>query len=369
MATKDPTDYTYLDEVAKQTIPGGTKKIGMFFPEELTLIRDRGHYLYDPRVEKEFDEDIVKGIMEIGLSKSIDAQKIRMDDGTCILAVTDGRQGIINTLEANRRLVERGDKPLKVKVEVREEDETLAIRRMVINNEHVQLDDPVTKGFKANRLKERGVPVELICQDFRCVPETLSNWINLTKLCVYVQKLVQTEKLAMTAALKLRSLSPTEQKVEADKIVAGVKKSSRGAGNEHKGVDKRRIKRLHELLGTKNEIVKRVFDWLVGNLEDDSVKDLINFDVLLKDSGKNNKNDNNSNNGAIGKRGRKKRENQIDDTEQNRTLAAIFGHRNVDVDGNIDDNLDEADGDLVSDEDLACLVDDDGLDDGICSDD
>lgn len=346
---KDNTEYNYLNEVPKQSVPGPTKKIGMFFPEELTLIRDRTHYLYDPRVENNFDDDIVKGIMEIGLSKSIDAQKIRMDDGTCILAVTDGRQGVINTIEANRRLVERGDKPIKIKVEVREEDEVLAIRRMTITNEHRVPDDPVTKGFKAKRLKDRGVPVELLCQDFRCVPETLSNWIKLTELCVHVQKLVQQDKMAMTAALKLRTLSPTEQKEKADEIVAGTKKSKRGAGTQHTGVDRRRIKKIYEIAAPKNDVAKMIFKWLVGEADDDSVSELIDFSLLKKDA------DSGSGDGDSEpkKRGRKKKLSADDEQE---TLGRIFGNNGKTAGLFDDDGLE----DELEDTDLNDLLNEDG---------
>ena len=80
-------------------------------PEDLVLILDKDHPLYDERVELPPDESVVLNMMKYGVRVALEVRK----DGPEI-QVVDGRRRTINARETNRRLVAEGRDPLLVKV-------------------------------------------------------------------------------------------------------------------------------------------------------------------------------------------------------------------------------------------------------------
>ena len=262
---------------------GATGSYGSYYyPEDLTLVRDEGHYLYDPRVNLPFSENTVLTIIEFGVRKNILAARLEDPEGdpdSCLIAVIDGRQSVINALEANRRLVEAGKERIKVPVEISSETPVNASRLIVILNEHRKNDDVISRGLKAKRSLESGVPMTQVMVDFNVTSAaSVRNWVRLQDLIPEIQEMVRAGTITMRKALAICSLPRSKQMAEARK-----KTSIRSKKGGNKGVDKRRVQKLFELGGhTGNPIAERVIKWIVGDAKDSDVSDLFDLSVLKK---------------------------------------------------------------------------------------
>src|SRR5271154_2336900 len=78
-----------------------------FLPENLKVISDPKHPLYDPRVEREPSEEMILSIMRQGVLVPLSVHRDG-EDGI----VNDGRQGRAATSGANRRLKKEGGEPV-----------------------------------------------------------------------------------------------------------------------------------------------------------------------------------------------------------------------------------------------------------------
>ena len=287
---KDTTDYVLLDAADL------SMSMRSIAPEKLTLIKNPDHFLYDVRVHRKPVDHIVDGIMEFGLDGVVKAAILPAPTGDKdkrILAVYDGRQSVINSVEANKRMTSVGGEPIKVAIKIREASETDLMRLGVITNEHVQMDDVVTKGEKAQALLDRGVSMEQVCLDFGGVTEqSVGNWTSLLQLDSRVKEMVRTGKLTMVRAIRMLKMSKADQYKTAKAILDGrplptrTKKGAKPPKRKNQGVDKRRVKRIHELGAhkkTKNKVVQLIIGWYVGEVSDKDVAHLIDFEAVEKD--------------------------------------------------------------------------------------
>jgi ParB family chromosome partitioning protein len=82
----------------------GKTNVLMFEPENLHLVTDKTHPLYDERIHLPINEAMVLNIMDQGVLEPIIVWK---DPETGKSCVVDGRQRVRHTLEANKRLAKR----------------------------------------------------------------------------------------------------------------------------------------------------------------------------------------------------------------------------------------------------------------------
>ncbi|EPK0926165.1 hypothetical protein L9208_005111, partial [Klebsiella aerogenes] len=86
----------------------GKTNVLNFEPENLYLVTDKSHPLYDERIHLPINEPMVLNIMDQGVLEPIIVWK---DPETGRSCVVDGRQRVRHTIEANKRLAKEG-KPL-----------------------------------------------------------------------------------------------------------------------------------------------------------------------------------------------------------------------------------------------------------------
>lgn len=89
----------------------GKTNVLTFEPENLHLVTDKTHPLYDERIHLPISEAMVLNIMDQGVLEPIIVWK---DPETGLSCVVDGRQRVRHTLEANKRLLKEGKEPLLV---------------------------------------------------------------------------------------------------------------------------------------------------------------------------------------------------------------------------------------------------------------
>ena len=131
----------------------GKTNVLMFEPENLHLVTDKTHPLYDERIHLPISEAMVLNIMDQGVLEPIIVWK---DPETGLSCVVDGRQRVRHTLEANKRLLKEGKEPLLVPAVAKRGSAVRMAQAMVSANEIRQADTPLGRAKKMADALERG---------------------------------------------------------------------------------------------------------------------------------------------------------------------------------------------------------------------
>src|SRR5271166_30696 len=89
----------------------GKKDLNLFDPENVLLVTDIKSDLYDRRVDDEPTEEMIRNVMHYGVIEPIVVRKNQETGKTEVVA---GRMRTKACREANRRLVARGEAPLRI---------------------------------------------------------------------------------------------------------------------------------------------------------------------------------------------------------------------------------------------------------------
>lgn len=186
-----------------------------FKPEDLRVITDPKHPLYDPRVERPPSEPLVVSIMRRGIIVPLVINR----DGDGVY-VTDGRQRRAAAIEANKRLKKEGGKPVVCPCVWKRGDEKTLYAIAVVTNELRDGDSQLERARKMQHLADLcGGDLEQVAVDFGCTVVTVRNTLALLECAPAVQKWVESGGSA-THAAKLAKLPRTEQVKMLEKMIA-----------------------------------------------------------------------------------------------------------------------------------------------------
>jgi ParB family chromosome partitioning protein len=200
-------------------------------PENLTLVTDSDHPLYDPRVLDEPDEAMVRNIMVYGVIEPIIIRK----NGDKVEVVA-GRSRVKCALEANRRLTAEGKQPSRVPAMLKRGQDADMYGVLISENECRREDDPLRKAEKAQRLINMGKSVEEVAIAFGVKRQSVETWLQLGDVAPPVLDAVEQGEISATAAAQLSKLERTEQvekfeemKAEGGKVtVERARRAARG---------------------------------------------------------------------------------------------------------------------------------------------
>lgn len=178
-------------------------------PHQLTLITDKKHPNYDPRVDLPVSESMVASIRAKGVIEPVIVRK----NGD-ILEVTDGRQRTKNAVEANKRNKAEGAPPIFVPVIIRREDDVEAFETSIVLNEIRENDDVISKVEKANRLLNMGRTTEQVAHAFGVLPTTINAWTKIMDLAPQVRTAIKNGQVGATDAVKQLGSLTREQQIE-----------------------------------------------------------------------------------------------------------------------------------------------------------
>lgn len=196
---------------------GALSRTDLFFfdPNDLTLVEDKKHPLYDERINLPIDEAIVLSIMRYGVLEPITVRKNGVDkNGNPIMEVIDGRQRTRCAREANRRLAESGGELHRIPAVIKRLDDATLFGVMVATNEGRTQDAPLVKARKMSRFIAMGRSEEDVAITFCCSKATVKNHLMLLDLDETVQKAIEAGRVGVTIAKRLFVL-PREEQVEA----------------------------------------------------------------------------------------------------------------------------------------------------------
>jgi ParB family chromosome partitioning protein len=261
--------------MGKQAVEAKRGTIFMIEPEEFTLITDKQHPLYDPRVEKPLRESLVVNIMKRGVRLNVRATKI----GDQVIVV-DGRQRVRAACEANKRLKAEGMKPLLVPTLITHGEEKELFNESVFLNEQREDDDPFEKADKARRMLTMGYDEKDIAESFGVNPLTVKNWLRLFELDGEIRNAVRSGKVNVSSAIQLADLPVAEQKSALETLiatgptVANAAKIARGKTVSEKP-SRPGLAVLKATLEHSENIpddCKAILDWIVGNIQTSTAK-------------------------------------------------------------------------------------------------
>lgn len=188
-------------------------------PDNLVVVEDKSHPLYDERVTLDLDETFIQDIMENGVVLNVLVRK----NGP-LFEVVDGRQRVKAAVEANKRFKKaHSDKRILVPVTVRRDDDTQSAGLTISLNEQRTEDTPMVKARKAQRLIDLGEAEEKVANRFRTNVQGLRAMLAVLDSDKSVQNLVESGELHVTAASKLSKLTRDEQREEIAKLRASGK--------------------------------------------------------------------------------------------------------------------------------------------------
>lgn len=192
-------------------------------PEELMIITDKNHPLYDPRAMLPVDESLIANILfEMqGVLEPIIVAKD--EDGHPI--VVDGRQRTKALREANKRLKAQGASPLQMPFIYKRGNGTDLFAISISLNEQRIQDGPKEKAEKLKRLLNQGYNLKQAADVFGVSVGTIRNWESLLNTSETHEEKVIARKKPSTPKTrkKLRSRKEiTERLANSEGIEAEV---------------------------------------------------------------------------------------------------------------------------------------------------
>ncbi len=242
-----------------------------FAPEDLVIVTDPKHPLFDERALKAPSPSFVKNIERFGIKTPIQIRNNGKDDaGKPVIEVVDGRQRVMAARMVNEANGWTDDQKMLVPcVMWRGEDKDTALT-MVFLNEARKDDDVWVKALKAKRLLDMGHDEESIAVTFSRNVATVKRWLALFDCSAEVQAAVQNEGMSIDAALKLAAEGLTREKqtealaamreagtlVGAAAVEEAEKQATKGKGGKKKKKQMRSLK-YKEIETKKQEILKQ----------------------------------------------------------------------------------------------------------------
>jgi ParB family chromosome partitioning protein len=212
----------------------------LFDPEELVLVTDPKHDLYDERVHEEPTEKFVANVLHYGVLTPI---LVRKNPETGKTEVVFGRKRVKACRAANKIRKKRGEDLYRIKAVVQRSDSKTAIGAMITENEQRVEDTPLNRAAKAARMLERGATEAEVGTAFGISPATVKNLIALIDAPAAVRKAAESGKISTSDAYKLSKLEPEEARKKVAELVEhaprpeGGKKRSKNAARAREIVD------------------------------------------------------------------------------------------------------------------------------------
>jgi len=255
----------------------------MLRPEALTLVYDKEHPLYDPRVEDDPPENMILNIMMNGVLQPIN---VRVNGDK--IEVVAGRGRTKSTIEANRRLVAEGKPPLLIPCINKGGSDADLFGVMVSENEIRREDNMIVKGIKARKLLNLGYSVHQIAVTFGVTRQAVENWLATDELPQEIKDAVESGETTATAALEMAGAGHSkEEQVKRfndlkEKGVKATTENVKAAAASSKNQPATKMKSRKEIVKTieeQNAILAKVaseYDlgyldalrWVVGNTDD-----------------------------------------------------------------------------------------------------
>lgn len=193
-------------------------KRGEFYwldPDDVELIEDKTHVLYDVRVHLPVEEWMVLSLDKQGNIQPIVVRK----DGTNTQCVI-GRQRLKAAREVNVRRKKDGRAPMLIKATITRASEPELVCMMLAENYQRKDDPPSVRAVRIEHAMKFGATEEDLATSVGCHPVTIKNYLKLLDCAKEIQRAIDDNVITMTAGKDLSELPRDEQKVQLEKMIA-----------------------------------------------------------------------------------------------------------------------------------------------------
>lgn len=229
---------------------------------DLTLITDKGHHLYDPRVEgPPLDPTLVDKIDRLGWTHgAIKVVRETLEDGTTRNSVEDGKQRTKALLIVNAKRAKKGEPLVEALVEAAGAVESAdtadghykQFMGMFVSNQGATRENPLMEAKKLRAMlklaEDANIPEKTAIRDAAVIlgdsVETVKQRLTALKACKEAQKKFEEGRYSFSDLLTLGRL-PEEKQVKAMKEIpdreegrARRPKTTKKAGDRIKGKGK-----------------------------------------------------------------------------------------------------------------------------------
>lgn len=194
----------------------GKSNVLFFEPENLHLVTDKAHPLYDERIHLPISEAMVLNIMDQGVLEPIIVWK---DPETGLSCVVNGRQRVRHTLEANVRLQASGRETLKIPAVTKRGSAVRMMQAMISANEILQSDTPLGRAKKMADALELGHDESDLALMFGMTVQTVRATLSLLDTTQDVKNAVESGTINLTQARQLAALPPDDQRMKVRELV------------------------------------------------------------------------------------------------------------------------------------------------------
>ncbi|KVL39807.1 ParB/RepB/Spo0J family partition protein [Burkholderia sp. MSMB1835] len=189
-------------------------------PNDLELVVDPSHPLYDRRVHQEPNTKTVLNYRAIGVRKPVLFYK---DPETGKNLVIDGRTRVINARELNRQLIAAGEPPITIPAipqKVINDGGKSFSAVMVSTNEIRKEDSPINRAEKMARMLDVGHTEETVATMFGVEVPTVRQQLKLLDCTAAVRDALEADQITVSNALKLAKLTPDQQRQKVQAVIA-----------------------------------------------------------------------------------------------------------------------------------------------------
>lgn len=205
----------------------GKRDAFTFDPEDLVLVEDEKHPLYDERVHLPVNEGLVLNMMHdpdgSGVPQGcLQAIKGVRDTETGKVLVSVGRQRVKAAREANKRLKKAGLEPFWISVLMDSASKMTPARSMgmiISENEGHQYDSPLGRAKKMQRYIDIGRDEAELATLFHMSAASVKNHLSLLEAPADVRKAVEAGKISTSDAYRLAKLEPAEAKEKVAELI------------------------------------------------------------------------------------------------------------------------------------------------------
>lgn len=206
-----------------------------FDPEDLMVVTDTSHPLWDERVTMPVEERLVASIMKVGVLEPVIVRRNgARSDGTPVVEVIDGRQRVRAARVANHRLSEQGADPIRVPAVTRRGQDADMFGITITANEIRRADTPLVRAKKLQRYLDGGRSLEEAAVTFGASIGTLKNHLAILECHDDVLKALEAGRIGVMHAKKLSGFPREEQPAELAKLFEGRPEVEQGETIEEK---------------------------------------------------------------------------------------------------------------------------------------
>jgi ParB family chromosome partitioning protein len=224
----------------KQSLPGTRGNLIRMAAHDLTIITDKAHPLYDPRIEDALNPDFVKNVEAMGVQVPILVAKIKIGDSMKAVVI-DGKQRFRAVTKVNATEGRQGD-PLTIPAILVKGDERALYALMVLTNENRRDDTPLAKAQKVQRFMaiylgepkdgahDKGAVTAAKKEAaivFGVTVKTIEGRTKLLETVPAVQKAVEEGRIGWWAASEFSGLPAEQQETMLEEVISDAAKTGK----------------------------------------------------------------------------------------------------------------------------------------------